>query len=95
MNSNTIKPFLNLLMFALRNNVPGDPFESNKDTIRTLVEQSISLFRCGASADSKGGRASRSFKESCLDRAINSMEESCKPFGTTDRKDIEKIIGQL
>jgi hypothetical protein len=62
MNSNTIKPFLNLLLFALRNNAPGDPFESNKDTIRNLVEQSISLFRCGASAVSTENIENIAFK---------------------------------
>lgn len=50
---------------------------------------------CEDYADSKGGRASRSFKECWLDRAINSMEEACKPFGTTEQKGLENIINQL
>lgn len=41
------------------------------------------------------GRPSRAFEEAWLDRAINSMEEACKPFGTTEQKDLEKIINQL
>lgn len=78
--------------------------EDLRKAIKNIAENALEAIKyaesdwvsdCADYAESKGGRASRAFKESWINSAVNEMEEACKAFGTTDQNELEKIISQL
>lgn len=80
----------------------GEPLYS---AIRELAEDALNAVEyvesewesdCEAYVDRKlGGRPSRACKDSWHKRAVDEMDEACKPFGTNDKKVLTKIISQL
>ena len=46
MKSNTIKPFLNILLFAMRHNLEGTPLYDSIDALNDLVNKALEPFDC-------------------------------------------------
>lgn len=60
MHPNTIKPYINLMLFSMRNGLTGTAFVEISDGLLDLINLSLEPFGCSASP----------FKEKCIDNTV-------------------------
>jgi len=60
MHPNTIKPYINLMLFSMRNGLTGTAFVECSDGLLDLINLSLEPFGCSASP----------FKEKCIDNTV-------------------------
>lgn len=60
MHPNTIKPYINLMIFSMRNGLTGTAFVEFSDGLLDLINLSLEPFGCSAST----------FKEKCIDNTV-------------------------
>ena len=60
MHPNTIKPYINLMLFSMRNGLTGTAFVEFSDGLLDLINLSLEPFGCSASP----------FKEKCIDNTV-------------------------
>lgn len=93
MHPNTIKPFINMMLFSMMNGLTGTAFVECSDALLDLINLSMEPFGCSAAP----------FKSKCIDNTVYrwsteviALEPRCTLFSKdTDRKQVAANLDEL